>query len=147
MEIEIYARNLQLNSEAQSYIQKKFGKLERHLKPISNAKLEVSRTSARSPSQRIVAQMTLTAHGHTLRGQESGVNLFAAIDAVTDVVDRQIQRYKGKIYEAPRQKHRAGQARPLGVTYPIQRPRDSVRTIPKFPSPARWSGPRGFLCD
>ena len=48
--------------------------------------------------------MTITTSNYTLRGQESGANLFVAIDNVTDVIDRQIQRYKGKIY-------RSGQAR------------------------------------
>ena len=28
------------------------------------------------------------------------MNLFAAIDAVTDVIDRQIRRYKGKVYRS-----------------------------------------------
>ena len=83
---------------------KKFKRLERHLRSIFDAKLEVSRTSARSQKDRIVAQMTLTANGYTLRGQETGLNLFAAIDAVTDVIDRQIQRYKGKVYRTAQAK-------------------------------------------
>ena len=98
MDIKIYAKNLELNPQTERHIQKKFKRLERHLRSISDAKLEVSRTSARSQKDRIVAQMTLTANGYTLRGQETGLNLFAAIDAVTDVIDRQIQRYKGKVY-------------------------------------------------
>lgn len=51
--------------------------------------------------------MTLTSNGYTLRGQETGVNLFAAVDAVTDVLDRQIRRFKGKFY-------RTGRARKAG---------------------------------
>jgi putative sigma-54 modulation protein len=100
MDIRIFARNIELNPDAERYIQKKFSRIERHLRPISDAKLEVSRTSARSQADRIVAQMTVTANGYTLRGQESGQNLFAAIDAATDVLDRQIQRFKGKVYRS-----------------------------------------------
>ncbi len=48
--------------------------------------------------------MTLTANGYTLREQETGLNLFATIDAVTDVIDRQIQRYKGKVYRTAQAK-------------------------------------------
>ena len=44
--------------------------------------------------------MTLLTNGYTLRGQESGANLFTAIDAVTNVMDRQIQRFKGKVYRS-----------------------------------------------
>ena len=104
MDLNIYARNLKLNDEAESYIRKKFKSLERHLNHISDAKLEVSRTSPRSSAERVLTQMTLTANGYILRGQETGLNLYAAVDAVTQVMDRQIQRYKAKVY-------RSGQSR------------------------------------
>ena len=107
MDIKIYTKNMQLNSDAERYIQKKFRRLERHLKPISDAKLEISRTSARSQAERIVVQMTIATNTYTLRGQETGLNLFGAIDAVTDVMDRQIQRYKGKVYRTAQAKKSA----------------------------------------
>ena len=100
MDIRISVKNFDLSPEAESYIEKKFARLERHLKPISDASLEVSRTSARALADRITAQMTLKVNGYTLRGQEKGVNLFAAIDGVTDVMDRQIRRFKGKVYKS-----------------------------------------------
>ena len=113
VDIGVYAKNLELNSNAREYIQKRFRRLERHLKQISDAKIEVHRTSARAQADRIVAQMTLTANGYTLRGQESGLNVFAAVDSVTDVMDRQIRRYKGKVYGTARAKKsgRAGSGR------------------------------------
>lgn len=61
--------------------------------------------------------MTLNTNGYTLRGQETGLNLFAAIDAVTDVMDRQIQTYKGRVYRSAREKRpaRASTAAPAGI--------------------------------
>ena len=100
MEIRIHARNLELNANAENYIQKKFNRLERHLSQVSDAKIEVYRTSAKSQAKGVVAQMTLSTGKYILRGQDSGVNLFAAVDAVTDVVDRQIRRLKGKVYRS-----------------------------------------------
>ena len=85
MELKIYTKNLELNPDTERHIQKKFERLQRHLRSITNAKLEVSQTSARAQNDRIVAQMTLMTDGYTLRSQESGLNLFAAVDAVTDV--------------------------------------------------------------
>jgi putative sigma-54 modulation protein len=96
--ISIYSKNIDLNAETEDYIQKKFTRLERHLEPISDSKLEVSKTSARSETARIVAQMTLVTNGHTLRAQERGPTPREAIDAVTDVMDRQVRRFKGKFY-------------------------------------------------
>ncbi len=112
MDITIHAKNIELNPEAEQYIQKKFSRLERHLKTVSDAKLEVTRTSARSQPNLIVAQMTLATGGRILRGQESDLSLFAAIDAVTDVMDRQIRRYKGKAYRNAQGK-KAGKDTPL----------------------------------
>ena len=42
------------------------------------------------------AQMTLSMGGYTLRGQDAGPNVFAAVDGVTDTIDRQIRRFKTK---------------------------------------------------
>lgn len=100
MDIQIYARNLDLNPNAEDYVQKKFNRVQRHLPNMDDAKIEVSRRSSRSTGERVHAQMTLRIGGYTLRGQESGDNLFAAVDAVTDIVDRQIRRFKGKVYRS-----------------------------------------------
>lgn len=97
MDLRIFTRNIELNSEAEQYIEKKLKRLDRHMHGSAEAKLELSRTSSRSQTDRIVAQMTISAPGNTLRGQEAGLNLFAAIDAVTDVMDRQIRRYKTRV--------------------------------------------------
>ena len=98
MDIRIQTRNIDLNPHAEQYIQKKFDRLRRHLPNLDGAKMEVSRTQARSTRDRVQAQMTLNIAGYTLRGQDRGVNLFAAVDGVADVVDRQIRRFKGKVY-------------------------------------------------
>jgi len=44
------------------------------------------------------AQMTLSVGGYTLRGQDAGANVFAAVYRVTDIIDRQIRRFKTKVY-------------------------------------------------
>ena len=98
METRIFARNMKLNERSEDYIQKKIARLERHLPENAPAKFEVSRTAARSQAERFVAQMTISAGGATLRGQKSALTLFAAVDAVADVMDKQIRRYTGKAY-------------------------------------------------
>ena len=100
MDIQIQAKNIDLNPNAEQYIQKKFDRLRRHLPNLDDAKMEVSMTQARATRDRVQAQMTLNISGYTLRGQDRGVNLFAAVDGVTDVVDRQIRRFKGKVYHS-----------------------------------------------
>ena len=139
MEIKIYSKGIELNPQAETYIRKKFSRLERHLKTISDAKLEVSRTSARSQEDRVVAQMTLNTNGYILRGQEAGLNLFAAVDAVTDVMDRQIQTYKGRVYRSSQGKRpaRASAAAPAGMLADAK-PERPVWTKRCRMRPLRW---------
>ena len=98
MEMQIISRNMKLSGNSEEYIQKKVARLERHLREQAEARLELRRTARRSETDRFVAQMTINASGATLRGQETGLTLFAAVDAVTDVMDKQIRRYKGRAY-------------------------------------------------
>jgi len=121
MELQIFAKNIQLTPDVESHVQKKFQRLNRHLKSLTDAKLEVNRTSAKAQNERVVVQMTLTVNGYTLRGQETGQNLFAAVDAVTDVMDRQIKTYKGKAYRSaqPRKSIRGGPADLIGELMPV----------------------------
>ena len=67
--------------------------------------------------------MTLTAGAHTLRGQERGANIYTAIDAVANVLDRQIRRHKGKFYRTEQAKRSgaAGSIRPIdGPAGPLE---------------------------
>ena len=110
MDIQVLSRNVELNPEAHAYIRKKFDRLQRHLRQMTDAKVEVSRTSARAQADKIIVQVTATAGVSTLRGQESGVNLFAAVDSVADVLDRQIRRFKGRVYRTAQARKAAGRA-------------------------------------
>ena len=112
MEMQILVRNMRLSDRSEDYIQKKIARLERHLRERVDAKLELSRTAARSETDRFVAQMTISTSGATLRGQESGLTLFAAVDAVADVMDKQIRRYKGRAYRTS-QARRSARSRAL----------------------------------
>lgn len=111
MEMQILTRNMKLSERSEDYIQKKVARLERHLRERADARLELRRTARRSETDRFVAQMTITASGTTLRGQETGLTLFAAVDAVADVMDKQIRRYKGRAYRTAQARRSArGQA-------------------------------------
>ena len=102
MDIDIHAKNLDLNPSAEDYIQKKLARIRRRLPKVDGGKLEVSRTSSRSANERVRAQMTLEVGGYTLRGQDSASTLFAAVDAVADIVDGQARRFKGKMRRGAR---------------------------------------------
>jgi putative sigma-54 modulation protein len=115
MELKIYAKNINIDDRTEEYIRKKFDRLKRHLSAMTDAKLEVSHTSSRSQNDRVVAQMTLAVKGNVLRAQERGVNLFAAIDSVADVLDGQIRRFKTRAYRSEQSRRAARAASAKGL--------------------------------
>lgn len=102
MELQITGKNVKLIPQVRHYIERKMEKLGRHLPNIIESKVEVSEEKTKSPQQRFVAQITIDSSGVLLRGEERGEDMFAAIDKVVAVMDRQIERYKGKLYDKGR---------------------------------------------
>ena len=102
MELQITGRNIDLSPDLRRYIERKLGKLSRHLPNIIEAKVEVREEKTKSPQQRFVVQVTVDCGGTLLRGEERGEDLFTAIDRTAAVMDRQIKHYKGKLYNKGR---------------------------------------------
>ena len=102
MELQITGQNIDLLPTVRDRIECKLGKLGRHLPNVTGCKVELIEEKTKSPQQRFVAQITLDVNGTLLRGEERGGNLIAAIDKVVSVLDRQIERYKGKRYNKGR---------------------------------------------
>ncbi len=97
MELQIVGKNLEITEAIDDYVRKKFEKLLRYLPGIDNAKVEIYEENTRSPEHRFTAQVTVKSKGILLRAEEKGVNAYMALDAVADVLVRQIRRYKGKL--------------------------------------------------
>lgn len=100
MEQEITARNLTVSASSREYISRKLERLGRHLNGISDAKVELKREATRSQEDSIVVQVTLNCGGIVLRGEERAATINAAVDTVTDVLDRRVRRLKGKLYRS-----------------------------------------------
>lgn len=97
--IEIVTRNMRLTENVKDYIEKKADKLERHLQEIEEIRVEVSHEkSARSATDRQVAQITAHGKGFILRTEERAEDIHAAFDIALDKMMRQVERYKGKHY-------------------------------------------------
>ncbi len=102
MNLQIFSKNMEIPPDVESYVQKKIGKLTRYLPDISEAKVEIHEENTRSPQHRYTAQVTLNSRGVILRGEERGEGVRAAVDIVADVLERQIERYKGKLQHKER---------------------------------------------
>ena len=97
LKIDTFARNMELTDRVVKYVNKKVGKLGRHIPNVDETRVDLSYVkSARSATDRQVAQITIRGKGFILRVEERADDLFAAIDEAVDKMQRQIERYKGK---------------------------------------------------
>jgi len=98
MELVIKSKNLEIPEAAKQYIQRKFSTIDRHLGTIAEAEVMVAKEMTKARGDRYVVQVTISSKGPLIRGEERGPDLFVAVDNVSDVIDRQIERYKGRRY-------------------------------------------------
>ena len=102
MELQITGQNIELSPAVRRYVERKLGRLSRHLPNIIASKVEIVEEKTKSPQQRYVVRVTINSSATQLRGEERGKDLFTAIDKVAAIMDQQIEHYKGKLYEKGR---------------------------------------------
>lgn len=127
MELQVVGKNVEVTQQLREYLGKKMDKLTRHLPNIDEAKVEIHEEKTKSPAHRVTVQVTLKNKGTILRSEERSTNVHTAIDAVTEVLTRRIERYKGKYDKKSRG---TAAIRQLAFT-----PEESV-TEEKVPAPA-----------
>lgn len=95
--VDILGKNMEVNDTLHDYVFDKVEKLDRYLKEIEETRVELSYAkSARSASDRQVAQITVRGKRLLLRSEERADDIFAAFDTALDKIQRQVERYKGK---------------------------------------------------
>ncbi|MDZ4158177.1 MAG: ribosome-associated translation inhibitor RaiA [Anaerolineaceae bacterium] len=99
LKIEIYGKNMDVSPRVRDYVEKKFSRLDRYLSDVEETRVDLGQVkSARSASDRQVAQITIRGRGFILRAEERADDIFTAIDSALDKMQRQFERYKGKRY-------------------------------------------------
>ncbi len=97
--VEVQVRNMHLNKNLEDYVNRKAGKLDHYLPAVEEARVELTHhKTARSATDRNVAQITVRGKGIILRTEERADEMHAAFDAAINNMQRQIDRYKGKHY-------------------------------------------------
>jgi putative sigma-54 modulation protein len=105
MELTITGKNLEVSDWLYEFAERKINRLDRYLPGIEEARIELSVENTRNANQRQRVQLTLRRGGIILRSEERSADMFAAVNAALDKMQRQIDRYKGKRWErkAPRE--------------------------------------------
>lgn len=104
MELQIAGTNMELTPAVRRYVERKLGKLSRHLPNIIESRVEISEEKTRSPQEHYRVRVTVNSGvgGAVFHGEERGEDLFKAIDKVAAIMTRQLEHHKGKLYDKGR---------------------------------------------
>lgn len=91
MQLNISGHHVQVTSAIESYLIRKLGKIEKHYESIVNGQVILSVNQDRQH-----AEGRIHFSGMDLFAESTDRNLYAAIDAMTDKLDRQVTEYKRK---------------------------------------------------
>ena len=96
-EVKVFGRDMDVSDNVHDYVSGKAEKLDRYLKEVEETRVELQHVkTARSASDRYVAQITVRGKRILLRAEERSDDVLSAFDTALDKMQRQIERYKGK---------------------------------------------------
>ena len=102
MELIFRGKHLELGDDFREYADRKLSRIARYLPAAEHAIVDV-RHEGKGPEGRFVVQVTVNANGTFLRAEERAGQAEAAVDAVSDVLSRQVTRFKQKkLYRSQR---------------------------------------------
>lgn len=91
MQLNISGHHVELTDALKDYVSSKLSRLERHFDHISNVQVILS-----VEKQRQTAEAIIHIVGGELHGKSEHEDMYAAIDQLTDKLDRQILKHKEK---------------------------------------------------
>lgn len=94
MKLNIRGNKLDITPAIKSYIEEKIGRLDRYLE---NPNGVTATVVARVRGKDQIVEVTIPIKKIILRGEESNSDLYAAIDLVSDKIERQIRKNKTKM--------------------------------------------------
>lgn len=92
MQINISGHHVEVTQSLKDYVQSKVEKLERHFDNITN--VQVTLTVEKLVQK---AEATIHASGADLHANAESEDMYAAIDSMTDKLDRQLLKHKEKM--------------------------------------------------
>ena len=94
MNLNISGHHLEVTPALRSYVQSKLGRVTRHFDHVIDAHVILTANKVKQK-----AEVTLHVRGKDLHCESEEVDLYAAIDLLADKLDRQVLKYKDKLYD------------------------------------------------
>jgi ribosomal subunit interface protein len=115
MELIFRGKHLELGESFREYATRRLSRLARYVPLAQHAIVDVRR-EAKGSSGRFVLQVTLNVDGTYLRAEERADQLEAAVDSVSEVLSRQVKRFKQKkLYRSERRVDKETRASAAGA--------------------------------
>ena len=92
MQINLTGHHIEITDSLRNYVNEKMEKLERHFDKVSNTHVILSLENVRHK-----AEATVHMSGNDIFADATETDMYAAIDALVDKLDRQVKKYKEKI--------------------------------------------------
>jgi putative sigma-54 modulation protein len=93
MKLTIKSRNFEVTDTVEEYVKKKMEKLNKYFDQIMDATAMIS-----AEKNRQIFEVTLQAKKAIIRAEEESNNIYTSIDRVVEKLERQIKKYKSKLY-------------------------------------------------
>ena len=113
MNFNIRGENIEVTPAIREYVEKKITKLERYFTESPNATVHVNLKTYQGKSSKV--EVTIPMQNLVLRAEEVHDDMYAAIDLISDKLERQIRKHKTKVNRKFREK---GNADAVFVTLP-----------------------------
>lgn len=92
MRVQVRGRNINVTDALKDYVEKRVGKLDKYIDNFGDAQITLT---VEKDSHRI--EVTIPINGMILRGEESTGDMYTSIDLVVEKLEKQIEKYKGKL--------------------------------------------------
>ena len=93
MRFEVRGKNIEVTEALRDYVEKRLSKLEKF---IEDARVAQVTLSVEGESHKV--EVTIPLNGVILRGEEETEDMYSSIDLVVDKLEKQIDKYKTKLY-------------------------------------------------
>lgn len=93
MKVQVRGRNIDVTGALKDYVAKRVGKLDKYIDNFGDAQVTLT---VEKDSHRVEVTIPII-NGMILRGEESTGDMYTSIDLVVDKLEKQIEKYKGKL--------------------------------------------------
>ncbi len=97
MQLDVSGKNIEVTDSLRGYLEEKMDRIQRHLGQDFQAHAVLS-----VEKHRQIAEVNLRVDGATLHADAEDEDMYAAIDAMADKIDRQARRYHEKAQDNQR---------------------------------------------